>query len=77
MGLIDHKYAWSGSNNWDIRSMHMQFETMEIFSGLDTKFIENLFEQYKSKSRLLDSQEYLKKTNPIKTFVLNWIKPLI
>ncbi|SYV93112.1 Uncharacterised protein, partial [Mycoplasmopsis synoviae] len=52
--------------------MHMQFETMEIFSGLDTKFIENLFEQYKSKSRLLDSQEYLKKTNPIKTFVLNW-----
>ncbi|SJZ48467.1 phospholipase D-like domain-containing protein [Mycoplasmopsis verecunda] len=77
-GLIDDKYGWVGTNNWDSRSMYSQYETMDIFEGKSIAKLNEIFSDYEQKCQNVENfPQFEKKPTVIEKFLYDISKPLI
>ena len=79
MATFDSEYGYLGTINWDMRSFYSNYELLNFLSGTVVKDIDDIFDEYKVYSTLLDPKIKKHKT-PIyllKIFLIKILSPLI
>ncbi|MEE3928199.1 phospholipase D-like domain-containing protein [Mycoplasmopsis ciconiae] len=61
LGLIDNKFGWFGTNNFDKRSMFSQYESMDLVQGEVIQDLINIFEEYKNNCSTISESEIVNK----------------
>ncbi|QZE12303.1 phospholipase D-like domain-containing protein [Mycoplasma sp. Ms02] len=80
VGIIDEKIAWTGSVNFDFRSMYTQYENMDLFTGESVNDIVHIVNKYEQKCVSLeefDKLENMKESGRFSKLLIKIFKPLV
>ena len=77
IGTFDNEYGYLGTINWDMRTLYSNYEILNFLSGHVIKEIDEIFDEYKTYSTLLEIKRYKKPIYLFEIFLIKIFSPLI